>query len=70
MNISLQQAQETRDRFERMHGERGQATLTKMRAGCMYRRALESLGLAHEQRETLRGFIALEDPHLWTLFEI
>ena len=78
MNVNLQQAQEKRLQFEQMYSDGGVGTLsdqaqdklTKMKAGCLYRRELDALGQDEaERRKILLDFIALENPHLWTLFE-
>jgi hypothetical protein len=76
--IDLRQAQEKRMQFEHMYTEGGlkplsdkaRCKLTKMQAGCLNRRELEALGKHDRQRrKRLLDSIALEEPHLWTLFE-
>jgi hypothetical protein len=78
MNIDLQQAVNTRLNFEQVYSDGGvrplsdqaQGKLTKFKAGCLYRRELAALGPDEtERRKVLLDLIALEDPHLWTLFE-
>lgn len=78
MTVNLQQANEKREQFREMYTDRGahefsdtaQDKLTKMNAGCAYRRALQALGPDETDRRTvLLDLIMLENPHLWTLFE-
>jgi len=78
MNVSLREAQEKRLQFEEMYrgggrrefGDTALDKLTKMKAGCLYRREFAALGRAEtDRREILQAFIALEEPTLWTLSE-
>jgi hypothetical protein len=50
--------------------DQAQGKLTKLKAGCLYRRALAALGPDETgRRNAVVDFIALVNPHLWTLSE-
>lgn len=78
MNMNSQQTQQIRIEFEQMYTDGGLRDLsalaldkhTKMGSGVMHRRELGKLRSEETtRRKILQDFIALEDPHLWTLFE-